>query len=325
MKESWKVGLAIIGLSLIFYCCSKDNWYTVEFNNNIEFPEHLSSLDLFEDLTNLTPKNDVYIYELSSVLFTDYAEKQRLVKLPSGSSINPTDQNLPEFPDGTILAKTFYYYHNAQYPERGKNIIETRILLKKDNIWNIGTYLWNDDQTEAIFIEDGHNTNVKWIDKNGVNQSISYAVPKSRDCASCHQNNEVIIPIGPKLANLNRNITIKGKVINQLKYFQDEAILKDFDSNEINVLPSYNDPTLSLEKRGRAYLDINCAHCHTYGGIVEDEWYNFDYETPLSKTGILWNKDAIVEQVSSGKMPYIGTTVVDKEGLQLLTEFIESL
>lgn len=325
MGNKIKIIAGIILIIFIFSYCSKDDWYTVEFENNITFPEQLSELNLFYDMPNLTPASDVHLYEMASTLFTDHAEKQRLIKLPPNTKMTKLDSGLPDFPNGTILAKTFYYYHNAQQPDEGKNIIETRILLKSGNIWNIGTYLWNDAQTDATYIENGHNTNVNWTDTEGNLQAISYSVPKATDCAMCHQSDEIIIPIGPKLKNLNRNILINDIAKNQLVHFRDINLIDDFDLDELTAFPSYGNPSLSIEERGRAYLDINCAHCHTQGGIAEDEWYNFDYDTPMSETGILWDKEEILEQFSSGDMPYIGTSVVDEEGLRILTEFIEAL
>ena len=49
-------------------------------------------------------------FELSTSLFTDYAEKQRLIKLPANTKLIGISDGLPEFPDETVLAKTFYYY-----------------------------------------------------------------------------------------------------------------------------------------------------------------------------------------------------------------------
>lgn len=325
MAKILKISLFIVFIISTLFYCSKEDWYAVDFDNNITFPTKLSSLELFEDMASLSPANDVHVYEMGATLFTDHAKKQRLIKLPANSQMSKIDNDLPDFPDGTLLAKTFYYFHNEQAPEEGKNIIETRILLKHEGIWNIGTYLWNTTQTDANYIENGHTTDISWLDEQGQQQSLNYSVPKASDCALCHQNNEVILPIGPKLKNLHRDIIVDGQAKNQIQHFQDLDLIHSFSLDEISPIPSYNDLSLPLQDRARAYLDINCAHCHTAGGIAADEGYQFDYHTPLAYTGILWDKDEVIEQMEDGDMPYIGTTVVDEQGLELLMAFIESL
>ncbi|MCP2937417.1 hypothetical protein NK983_32460, partial [Salmonella enterica subsp. enterica serovar Typhimurium] len=83
---------------------------------------------------------------------SDYAEKQRLIKIPVGTKINALDDGLPNFPDGSIIVKTFYYYNNKKDTARGKRIMETRLLIKHVGKWNAATYIWNQDQTDAKLI-----------------------------------------------------------------------------------------------------------------------------------------------------------------------------
>ena len=54
----------------------------------------------------LVPGNGFQLYELATGLFTDYAEKQRLIKVPAGTTITVVNDGLPNFPDGTILDST---------------------------------------------------------------------------------------------------------------------------------------------------------------------------------------------------------------------------
>lgn len=133
------------------------------------------------------------------------------------------------------------------------------------------------------------------------------------------------MPIGPRLRNLNRDIVVNHQAINQLAYFQKVGIIEKHNLNNIQKMPSYNNTNISLEKRARAYFDINCAHCHRAGGMTEYYGYDFDYNTPLSKTGIIWGKETILEQMNTKKMPYVGTSVIDEEGLKLITDYINSL
>ena len=80
------------------------------------------------------------------------------------------------FPDNTILTKTFYYYADERDPSLGKTIIETRVLIKKEGVWNIGNYVWNQAQTDAALDEGSHNLVINWIDEFGV----------EKVCRLCH-------------------------------------------------------------------------------------------------------------------------------------------
>ena len=78
----------------------------------------------------LTPGNGFQLYELATGLFTDHAEKQRLIKVPAGKKIVAVSDGLPQFPDSTILVKTFYYFNDKRDTLKGKRLIETRLLVK---------------------------------------------------------------------------------------------------------------------------------------------------------------------------------------------------
>ena len=59
---------------------------------------------------------------------------------------------------------------------------------------NVGTYVWNDEQTEATLTLDGFDRDIAWIDENGDIQEIQYEYPDQRDQVFCHQRNEEVTP-----------------------------------------------------------------------------------------------------------------------------------
>ena len=302
----------------------------VYVENTATFKPFLSSYKMYKgNPNNLEPSSEYYEYELTSPLFTDYVKKQRLIKLPSGKKLTKIDDDLPDFPDGTIIAKTFYYENDELNPEAGRRVIETRILEKKNDVWNVAVYLWNEAQTDAELIKNGFETQVKWNDKAGVTQAINYQVPNHTACTTCHQINKEVIPIGPKLRMLNRMVTIDTVTINQLKHMHAIGILENVDPASISQSSNYFDTSIALEDRGRAYLDINCAHCHRPGGVGTNYafWvdFNLEYQVPFNESKINDHKASILEQMKTRKMPLIGTTVIDKGGMKLLTEYIKSL
>lgn len=290
----------------------------------------LSQMGVFSgNLSGLNPADGVQLYEINSTLFTDYAHKQRLIRLPQGQPMqyNNTDL-LPSFPDNTLISKTFYYNLDERDPSLGKKIIETRILLKVNGSWLVGDYIWNASQTEATYRETGSTEAISYIDQNGTQQNVDYQIPSKQDCFTCHNNNATTFPIGPKLRNLNFVPSFTSQ--NQLDYFSSIGLLNGVTSGNISVLPNWEDENLLLEDRARAYMDVNCAHCHQPGGSVPPGFtLDFRLETDFNNTGIYANRGEIIARFQSTlptyRMPQLGRTIVHEEALQMLEEYIDSL
>lgn len=304
--------------------CQKDGLqHTV---NTIQMLPKLSDYNIFQgNFRDLKPSDSFHLYEISTQLFSDYAEKQRLIKLPAGTTMHATNDGLPDFPDGTMLVKTFYYFNDKRDTLRGKKIVETRLLIKAGSQWNAATYLWNEEQTDATLLTTGINEMVNWIDDNGSPKIISFHVPNINECATCHHSNEEVMPIGPKIRNLNFSVQRNNETINQLTYFQNTCILNPVNPASFSSLPDWKNTMLTVDQRARAYLDVNCAHCHNPSGFAANTGIVFSYETPFDQTKIGKVKGAIHDQMSSGEMPKLGTTTIDEKGLALITEYIKSL
>lgn len=313
-------------LVLLFYIqsCKKDD--LSETDNNIEMSSRLSDYNIFQgNQSDLLPTNGFELYEISTQLFSDHAEKQRLVKVPGGSKINAADDGLLDFPDGTILVKTFYYFNDKRDISKGKKIIETRLLIKSNSKWNVGTYLWNNEQTDANLLTTGLNKTINWINESGTGKVFSYHVPNNRECATCHSSKEIVVPIGPKARNLNFDVIRSSTTVNQLTHFENIGILNSVDPSSFSTLPNWLNTTVSVENRARAYLDINCAHCHSQNGKASDSRIFLGYELQFNETKISTNETAIKNAISSGKMPMLGTTTIDEEGLLLVKAYIDGL
>ena len=89
-----QIAFTIGSILLVVISCSRE-----EFNRDIEIPDFnfpktvvfedsLSSYEIFEGPpSDLSPAEGFELLELSAVLFTDYAHKQRLIKLPVGTQM----------------------------------------------------------------------------------------------------------------------------------------------------------------------------------------------------------------------------------------------
>ena len=296
--------------------------------NTVDFEASLSAYNIYQgDASSLTPTADYQVLELGSTLYSDYSKKQRLVYIPDGTQITQIDNGIPQFPEGTILVKTFYFPVDARDTSLGKQVMETRLEILGDGEWNVGTYVWNEEQTDAQLVLKGVDTTVSWVDSNGTEQTFDYHYPSQKECVACHQLNEAVTPIGPSLRNLNIEIETVDGTVSQLTALQDNGLLTTFDVSTVSSIPDYHNETLSIEERGRAYLDMNCAHCHQPNAWQESSQkrFEFRYETSLSETNILDKSDDIRRVFQDGEMPYLGTSVVHEEGWEIVREYLDSL
>ncbi len=317
--------------------CSIDN-VSMESNVNsfttdaspivAEFLPNLSQLNIFiGDLEDLNISSKTFKYELNTSLFTDYAHKLRIIALPEGTSLQYESDGFPIFPNGSLMAKTFYYNLDETNLSSGKKIIETRILIKENDIWTLGNYKWNDEQTDATLDTEQHTVKVDWINSEGDNMEADYIIPGANDCTKCHSNAGNVTPIGPKLRTMN--FDING--VNQLEQFIDAGHLTNAPNpSTIAQLPNWEETNLSLEVRSRAYFDINCAHCHSPGGFCDQQsTLDMRLETAFDDTNIFQRRFSISGRMSNynpgTSMPFIGTTMVHTEGYALIQEFLDTL
>ena len=314
--------------------CSRDyddnvsEYTSIISQETMTFEDKLSHYKIFKgNPSELIPNDKFEVLELNSKLFTDYSYKQRLVNIPDGKIIDKKSNGELIFPDGTILTKTFFYPYDERDWSKGKKIIETRLEIKEENTWNIATYIWNDEQTDAFLNSDGKNVSVNWINSDGNNQKINYEVPSSNQCVLCHQSNSKVNPIGPTLKNLNLLVKRNDLNINQLSHLQSTGFLTDFSVENIGSITNYVDPNNPLDERFKSYLFINCAHCHNPNGWEESSRkpYDFRYETPFINMGVIGKEDKLYRVVNNGRMPYLGTTIKHSEGIEIINEYLKYL
>lgn len=318
------------------------------------YPEKLSDWGIFDGkLSDMHPAKGVVPYALNTALYSDYAEKARFVRLPKGASVNYASENVLDFPVGTLLVKSFYYSADFRHPGIDKNIIETRLLVLETAGWKAMTYVWNDAQTDAELEIAGDDKTVKFIDKAGQQQSFRYVVPNQNQCKGCHNNNDKIMPIGPSVAQLNGTIDYASSNQNQIDYWQSNGLLVNVPQHStIPKTPVWNDPTTgSLNARARAYLAINCAHCHRKEGpaqtsglfLPESEKETIAYginKTPIAagngsggrlvdikpgdaNASIIWYR---MQTTNPGeRMPELGRNLVHQEGVALIKEWIDKM
>lgn len=310
--------------------------------------ETLSAYNFFDgNLKNLSPTFGVYPYDLITPLFSDYAKKKRFIWMPNGVMANYINDYSPiDFPVGTFLIKNFYY-NNVQ-PNNSSKLIETRLMYKKTNGWDFANYVWNDEQTEAFFTNQGSTINISWFE-DGASKSTDYRIPSRAECFTCHNNIDDPTPIGMKPQNLNKDYNFNGEMINQLQKLSEVGYLNSNFPNSINTVVSWEDESESLNERVRAYLDINCAHCHSDSGHCNYRPMRFEFHLtenpenigvcvdpdtqfiPNSKIvapndidlSILYYRISTTDETF--RMPLLGRTINHREGIDLIEQWINSL
>ncbi|MEO9477856.1 MAG: SO2930 family diheme c-type cytochrome [Cyclobacteriaceae bacterium] len=274
--------------------------------DDLDAPKRLSEWGLFQQpMAQLTPHRGVIPYDLNTPLFTDYAHKARFVKLPEGTTSNYNPSEVMDFPEGTILIKSFYYPLDFAHPEGDRRIIETRLLIHEPKGWQALVYVWNAEQTEAELKIAGKTLPVSWKDEDGVLRNVKYSVPNLVQCKSCHELNGEMAPIGPTARQLNKTFSYADGAHNQLSKWASLGMLTNMPpESEWPIIPVWDDETTgTLDARARAWLEINCAHCHRAEGPAKNTGLYLTYaETDLYKLGV--NKPPVAAGRGSGGLKF---------------------
>ena len=229
------------------------------------FPAKLSEFGFFLDDSAQIPHENVIPYELISTLFSDYSYKQRWVYVPNNKKAQYEENWVFNFPTGSALIKTFYYPVDERAPELGKQLLETRLLLRKESGWEAVSYAWNEEQNEAYKKIAGKTINASWTDFMGEEKAVRYRVPNVNQCKECHDADDQISPIGPKARNINKELDFKDGEFNQLVYWMNKEIIDEYPMDLVSPV-DWLDETKDINDRVRSYLDVNCGHCHSPTG-----------------------------------------------------------
>ena len=320
----------------------------------------------------LVPNAGVLPYDLNTPLFTDYAHKLRTVWMPKGQAARYDAGEEFEFPVGTILSKTFYYPRGEgdavlRSADAGPDLragglelakvrlVETRLLVRRKDGWVALPYVWNAAQTEAVLMRGGELVPLSLVAADGSREQAEYAVPDQNQCAGCHGNDmktHALHPLGPKARHLNRDFAYADGSANQLARWTQAGYLRGApaaDAAPRNA--NWLDAKQPLDARARAYLDINCGHCHNPKGPGNTSglWLDAATREPLRlgrcKLPIAAGKgtgdrrhdivpgqpDAsiltyrMVSEDPSAMMPELGRSVVHDEGVQLIRDWIAAM
>jgi hypothetical protein len=220
-------------------------------------------------------------------LWTDGAHKSRWIQVPTGTHVDRS-RDVWQFPIGTKLWKQFSF---------GGHVVETRFLMNTATGWRFATYV------DGVRVRDGASS-------VEIAAGVRHQVPAERDCRSCHNN-----PAAPVLGYSALQLGIK----------------------EI--------PGSPVQKAALGYLHGNCGHCHRSDGPVAS--LGMFLATPDEALATTIGKKsrfmAPLARIAAGdaehsvivarmrsrspfeQMPPLGTQLVDRAGVELLTKWIDQL
>ena len=323
------------------------NWNALNTSNCYR----LSEYGLFSSIQNnnyLVNSPGIH-YELNSSLFTDHARKYRYIFLPPNTQMQYDDIEAFDFPLGSVIVKIFSLPQNTAEPN--EQLIEIRLLIKRDDGWLPLTYHWHEEFSEAYLSITGKVVESSIVHE-GVGSNFDYLAPSRSQCSNCHiddssENIAFITPIGLKARHLNRSLDNES---NQLRHWEQLGLLAGLpdDLSSIDTAPDWRDTTANLQDRAKAYLDINCGHCHSEGGAATLSGLRLEYwrKTLDYKHGVcnlahgwrgggfdIWpgngEESSIPRRMgmtgAKDRMPPIGRSLIDQEAIDLMIQWINSM
>jgi mono/diheme cytochrome c family protein len=292
-----------------------------KFASATALPDTLGETDLTTLDSMELAANGVISYAPTYPLWSDGSGKMRFLRLPRGQHIT-FDKATQQFhiPDNTRFYKVFLKkVIDANGNERYRKI-ETRMIIARSDVEPpagssasptitalFGTYVWNDDETNATLLKDPTRDGKPFRDKlisyftdEMKAQSIidshpddlelalnnepglvrHYALPGRERCIDCHMgsaNRDFILGFLP--LQINRRApdtggtyeTATGDELTQLQRLIDYGVITGINSPS-DILPleqseGTRTPRNDQELAAQAYMLGNCSHCHNPRGF----------------------------------------------------------
>ncbi len=306
-----------------------------------DWPKQLSETEIFADLKK-RKMSDAYVeYKVNAPFWSDGAEKSRYFRLPQDTAISYRSEGSWEVPVGTEIIKNFRAGENNR-------MLETRVIKRIESGWEAATYIWDKKGLDATLHPEGKQLE-RWMPVKGSKQwkPSTWHGPSSSECASCHVDSAGYV-LGLNTAQLNGTYEDK----NQIADFIERELVKDVPENfDVATAAKHCNPadeSCDLETRARVLLDVNCAMCHRPNGPGNAS-IDLRFATKLDDTKMIGQKPAQgdlgiadariikpgdaeasllyrrMNTISNGRMPNIGSNVIDEKAVDLLREWIDSM
>lgn len=313
------------------------------------FPRKLSASGVFTSVSELSPAPGVIPYSINVEPWADYATSDRLIALPNSDSI-ATKGTEWTFPKDSVLVKTLSLDIRQGDPASRRRV-ETQILHFDGTEWQPYTYQWNNGQSDATLVEAAGTERIFEVadpHAAGGTRKQTWRFSGRAECQRCHNKWSGSV-LGFNTPQLNRKAKGPGETSSQLDALVHLKLFENRQPVENRPrLANPHDASASLEDRARSYLHANCAHCHRMhaGGSVLSKMH---FDLALDKTDMIGVRPTQgtfgihaaqviapgdpfrsvllyrMSKLGGGRMPHIGSSEVDREGIALISDWIRQL
>ncbi len=301
--------------------------------HNLDFPKRLSETGL---LARQKPAPGVYAYSVKAEPWADHARAERLLALPGTETIR-ADKGFKAYPKDMVLAKTLSL--------AGRRI-ETQVLHFDGRDWQPYTYAWDEAQADATLVEARGAERLFTVadpEAPGGRREQRWTFHARATCAGCH-----IVSWPRYLQGFNDlQLGPQADRFRRLGILPARPALSGGPEETTPIRNPY-DRAEDLALRARSYLHVNCAVCHRPGGGGTSQM-DLRRDKPPPNTHALGVRPALgtfgiedayilaggdpsrstlfyrMAKSGHGRMPYVGSSIVDREGLDLVARWIESL
>ena len=337
-------------------------YYRLEPTTEADHPSHpfptlLSATGLFASVADHRPHPAAIPYEVAAPQWADGAAITRFVALTGLERIEQHPQKNAggswTLPEGSALAQTLSLDVAGPDGKPSRKRIETRVLVRQQGEWDGYSYRWNAEGTDAELIEaEGDVAEFQVADPSapeGVREQI-WRFPSRTECLVCHSRASGF-HLGFSPLGLDRDRDYGDASANQLDLFERigvfEGALPERSPDRPRLVNPY-DESAPLEARARSYLHVNCSVCHVGEGggnarmelalrtptdrmnLIGEPPVHSDFEIQDARLvapgepdrSILLRRISIRE---TGQMPPLVSTEVDREAVEMLTEWIRGL
>jgi uncharacterized repeat protein (TIGR03806 family) len=313
------------------------------------FPTRLSETGLFTSVRGHVPHPALIPYSVNAPLWSDGALKERFLALPGTSQVEFTAENGWNFPEGTVLVKTFSLELEAGNPASRRRI-ETRLLTRPQKEWVGYSYVWNEDQTDATLVDRAGMDRVYEVREPGGVRKQTWHYPSRAECMVCHSRAANFV-LGLSTPQMNKVHQYGAVADNQLRTLEHIGVFKDKlpkRPEQLGRLVDPSDTAADLNLRARSYLHANCAQCHVEAGggnaminlafgTAAEKMRLFDARPQHDTYGLKEarlvaagapDRSVLLHRMGlrgRGQMPPLATSVVDEEALRLLREWVRQV
>jgi putative heme-binding domain-containing protein len=329
-----------------------------KLGQKFDFPRKLSETGIFADTVKHVPAAGVIPYSINAEPWADGTSAERFIALPNDSTLDTYKRSDGmigffagdwHFPDNGLLVKTVAIELEPGNVASRKRL-ETQVLHYELDHWNAYNFIWNDEQTDAVLAEDVGSDRVLKIrdqDAEGSLRRQTWHHSSRTECLLCHTS-RVGTVLGFRPNQVDREVAFHGTRANQLTILDQLGLLGEGIPTKREALPDPREESAPLEARARAYLHVNCGHCHSRGGGGAS-FFDIQYHITLPKTALIGSRptqgtfgilDAQLiapgdpyrsvvyyrmSKLGHGHMPQFGTTLIDAFGSGLVRRWIESM